>query len=182
MNKDPDETLVERCRRGDRGAFAELVDRYQRPIYNAAYRVLGNAEDAADIAQAVFLTVAERLDEFNAQYKFFSWIYRITINKALNLQRHNVHEQALEDDNDVPDTERTDPEWQARLAQLAGRVQVALMTLSIEDRVVITLRHFSDLSYREIGHVLELQEKTVKSRLFEARQRLRDLLHDYEAA
>ena len=66
MNRDPDETLVERCRDGDRSALAALVTRYQRAIYNAAYRVVGNGEDAADVAQSVFLKVAERLDDFDA--------------------------------------------------------------------------------------------------------------------
>jgi len=182
VNKDPDETLVERCREGDRSALASLVTRYQRAIYNAAYRVLGNGEDAADVAQSVFLRVAERLDEFDAQRRFFSWIYRIAINEALNVLRRNGHEEPLEEADEVAGAESLDPERRARDAELAGRVQGALMSLRLDDRIVITLRHFSGCSYGEIASILELQEKTVKSRLFEARQRLRGLLKDFEPA
>jgi RNA polymerase sigma-70 factor (ECF subfamily) len=182
VNKDPDETLVERCREGDRSALAALVTRYQRAIYNAAYRVLGNGEDAADVAQSVFLRVAERLDEFDAQRRFFSWIYRIAINEALNVLRRNGREETLEEADEVAGAESLDPERRARDAELAGRVQGALMSLRFDDRIVITLRHFSGCSYGEIASILELQEKTVKSRLFEARQRLRGLLKDFEPA
>jgi len=181
-SKDPDEALVERSRAGDRAAFAALVTRYQRPVYNAAYRVLGNAEDAADVSQAVFLRIAEKLDDYDPQYKFFSWVYRIAVNMALNSRRGQDHVRPIDDEEDFPDSERADPEWQLRSAQLAGQVQKALMTLTVDDRVVLTLRHFQDLSYREIGQVLEIKEKTVKSRLFEARQRLRELLQFTQAA
>jgi len=182
VNRDPDETLVERCREGDRTALAALVTRYQRAIYNAAYRVLGNGEDAADVAQSVFLRVAERLDDFDAQRRFFSWIYRIAINEALNVLRRNGHEEPLGERDELPGAESLDPERQARHSELAGRVQVALMSLRFDDRIVITLRHFSGCSYGEIASILELQEKTVKSRLFEARQRLRGLLKDFQPA
>jgi RNA polymerase sigma-70 factor (ECF subfamily) len=182
VGRDYDEVLVERCQGGDRSAFAELVSRYQRPVYNAAYRVLGNAEDASDIAQIVFLKMAERLDEYNPRYRFFSWIYRIAMNESLNLRRRNVWEEQLDPEANLPDAEKAGPEWQANMAQLAARVQKALMKMTIEDRAVLTLRHFSDCSYQEIGFILGLQEKTVKSRLFEARQRLRALLKDLETA
>ena len=170
--------LVEGCRNGDRAAFAALVVRYQQPIYNAAYRVLGNAEDAADIAQAVFLKVAEKLEEYDPRFKFFSWLYRIAINESLNLLRRNGREEPLDEEMDIPGADSANPEWQLGEAQLSRRVQAALMQLKEDDRVVVTLRHFSECSYREIGEILALDEKTVKSRLFEARSRLRGLLED----
>jgi RNA polymerase sigma-70 factor (ECF subfamily) len=182
VNRDPDETLVERCREGDRAALGALVTRYQRAIYNAAYRVLGNGEDAADVAQSVFLRVAERLDDFDAQRRFFSWIYRIAINEALNVLRRNAHEEPLGEGDELPGAEGLDPERRAHDSELAGRVQGALMSLRFDERIVITLRHFSGCSYGEIASILELQEKTVKSRLFEARQRLRGLLKDFQPA
>ena len=182
MDKDHDQTLVERCRNGDDAAFTVLVTRYQRPIYNAAYRILGNAEDASDIAQVVFLRVTERLADYDSQYKFFSWIYRIALNESLNLLRRNGREEPLDDRIDLPGPESADPEWQAYEAELSRRVQRALMGMGVDDRVVLTLRHFADLSYREIGVILGLEDKTVKSRLFEARQRLRVLLADLRTA
>jgi RNA polymerase sigma-70 factor (ECF subfamily) len=178
VDNDPDWPLVERWRRGDRAAFAELVIRYQRPIYNAAFWVLRRAEDANDVTQSVFLKVAERLDDYDPQYRFFSWIYRIAVNESLNLLRRNGRDDALDDEVEIPGAESANPEWQVGEAELSRRIRSALMSLSTNDRMVISLRHFSECSYREIGQILELDEKTVKSRLFEARQRLRGLLDD----
>jgi RNA polymerase sigma-70 factor (ECF subfamily) len=180
VDKDHDQALVEGCRNGNRAAFAMLVARYQKPVYNAAYRVLGNADDAADTAQAVFLKVAERLDDYDPQYKFFSWLYRIAVNESLNLLRRNGREDPLDDEADFPGAESANPEWQLAEVQLSRLVQGALMRMKADDRVVITLRHFSECSYREIGQILDLDEKTVKSRLFEARGRLRGMLKDLQ--
>lgn len=178
MLNDDDQALVQRCREGDRDAFTELVVRYQRPLYNVACRMLGNVEDAREITQAVFLRVAERLDDYDPQFRFFSWIYRIAINESLNLLRRNVREVRLDDDVELADSEDSDPEARMGGAQRAARTRGALMRMTVEHRVVLTLRHFSDCSYREIGQILDLDEKTVKSRLFEARRRLADLLED----
>jgi len=176
---DDDQRLVERCLKGDQEAFAELVVRYQRPIYHMAFRVLGNAEDAREITQSVFLKVAERLDDYNPRFKFFSWIYRITINASLNLRRSSGREELVGEDLEVQDS-GADPEASMSAAQQSARIQKALMGLKFENRAVLTLRHFSDCSYREIGQILDLDEKTVKSRLYEGRQQLRSLLKDLE--
>ena len=178
MDKDPDEALVARYRSGDLAAFPALVARYQRPIYNAAYRVLGNAEDAADITQEVFLRIAQRIDDYDASQRFFSWIYRIALNGAIDLARRNGREEPLEDDEAVAAAPAWEPEAGFIAGERAARVQGALMKLGVEDRAVLALRHFSELSYREIADVLAIQEKTVKSRLFEARLRIRELLRD----
>ena len=176
---DTDRALVQRFRAGDREAFAEIVVRYQRPVYNAALWVLRNVDDAQDIAQNVFVKVAERLEDYDGQYRFFSWIYRIALNESLNLLRRNGREEPLDDDIDMPDFAGVDPERHASDAELSKRIRAALLTMSTNDRVVLTLRHFSECSYHEIAEILEVDEKTVKSRLFEARQRLRDLLSDF---
>lgn len=178
MEDEADEILVERYRHGDREAFTALVVRYQRPVYNAAWWVLRNADDASDVAQIVFMKVAERLDEFDPHYRFFSWIYRIAVNESLNLLRRNGREEPLDDEIDLPGPEGDDPEQQASEAQRHDRVRGAVMRMAVNDRTVLMLRHFSDLSYQEIAGVLDVDEKTVKSRLFEARQRLRSVLAD----
>jgi RNA polymerase sigma-70 factor (ECF subfamily) len=175
---DDDRMLVERCRRGDREAFTALVVRYQRPIYNAAFWVLHKAEDASDISQIVFLKVAERLDDYDPKYKFFSWIYRIAVNESLNLLRRKGHEEKLDEEMDVPGADSADPLWQLSAAERSKRVLSTLKSMATNDRVVLSLRHFSECSYQEMAQILELDEKTVKSRLFEARQRLRGLLKD----
>jgi len=101
VDDDPDETLVERCRDGDGSAFAALVGRYHRPIYNAAFRVLGNADDAADITQVVFMRVTEHLDDFDSRFKFFSWIYRIALNESLNMARKHGREEPLDEEAEI---------------------------------------------------------------------------------
>jgi RNA polymerase sigma-70 factor (ECF subfamily) len=178
VDKDQDESLVERYRDGDRAAFAALVRKYQKPIYNAAYRVLGREEDASDITQAVFLKVAERLDQYDARYKFFSWIYRIAVNESLNLLKENGREGPLEDEEELPGPEGSGPEALVEDAQVSDRIQKALMGMRVSDRMVLTLRHFGDCSYQEMADIMGVEVKTVKSRLFEARSRLRELLKD----
>ena len=179
MDNDVDQALVERYRRGDRDAFTELMIRYQRPIYNAAFWILRSADDAHDISQVVFLKVAEHLDDFDSQHRFFSWIYRIAVNESLNLLRRNGHEEPLDEEIDLPGPDSANPETLARDAERSRSIQRALLTMSPNDRTVLVLRHFSECSYQEIAQILDVDEKTVKSRLFEARHRLRELLKDY---
>jgi RNA polymerase sigma-70 factor (ECF subfamily) len=147
-----------------------------RALYNAAYRILGNEHDASDVTQAVFLRVLERIEEYDSQYRFFSWIYRIAVNEAIDLLRRKRREEPIEDETLLPDPGGTDPQEQYSARQRARQLQGALMKLKTEDRVVLTLRHFSELSYAEIAGILNLEEKTVKSRLFEARRRLATIL------
>jgi RNA polymerase sigma-70 factor (ECF subfamily) len=173
---DADHALVERYRRGEHAAFRELVVRYQRPVYNAAFWILHDAEDARDVAQSVFLRVAERCDDYDPRYRFFSWIYRIAVNEALNVLRRNGREEALDEDADFPADERGDPLQQVQDGERSRALHRALRKLPANDRTVLTLRHFAELSYAEIAQALDVDEKTVKSRLFEARQRLRGLL------
>jgi len=178
VDDETDQALLERYRNGDRAAFSELVVRYQRPIYNAAFWLLRRVEDARDVSQIVFLKVAERLEDYDPKYRFFSWIYRIAVNESLNLLRRNGREEALDDEIDLPDGDGANPEWRVGEAETSRRIQSALMSMNTNDRMVLTLRHFSECSYQEIGQILDLDEKTVKSRLFEARHRLAALLSD----
>lgn len=178
MDED-DRALVARFRRGDREAFADLVVRYQRPVYNAAFWVVRRAEDAGDVCQTAFLKAAERIDDYDPQYRFYSWLYRIAINEALNLVRDRGREAALDEADERP-SEAAGPDAQVDARWRARRLQEALMKLSTADRTVLALRHFSDCSYADIAGILGIEEKTVKSRLFEARQRLRALLGDLE--
>jgi RNA polymerase sigma-70 factor (ECF subfamily) len=178
VGEDSDQALVERWRAGDREAFTALVIRYQRPIYNAAFWILRRAEDASDITQTVFLKVAQRLDEYDARYKFFSWIYRIAVNESLNMLRRSDREEALDDEAEFPGPRSDEPEQRAAAAQLSARIRSALMRMSTGNRMVLMLRHFSECSYEEIGAILDLDEKRVKSRLYEARQQLRGMLKD----
>jgi len=162
-----------RCMRGDRQALAELVRDYERPIFNAAYRILGNPDDAADVTQTVFMRAFERLDQYNPEYKFFSWIYRIAVNEAINQRSRSKNLQTFEDE-DIPDS--ANPEDAVDADSLSKIIQAGLMELQEDYRVVVVLRHFSDMSYRDISDVLRIPEKTVKSRLYSARQLMKTQL------
>ena len=165
-----DGQLVMRGQHGDRRAMEELILLYQDILFKLAFRMLGNTEDAADATQTTFLKAFENLKSFDPRFRFFSWIYRITINECLNYHRRDRVSEYV--DESVSD-QGAGPELAARDSELQDAVQSALMTLNDDHRAVITLRHFGELSYTEIASVLELPEKTVRSRLFEARGRLK---------
>jgi RNA polymerase sigma-70 factor (ECF subfamily) len=158
---------------GDRAAFEELVVRYQRPVYNAALRLLHDPEEAKDVAQTTFLSVFEHLADYDPTYKFYSWIYRIAVNESLNtLGRRKSHEGISGEELD----RSPGPERLAESDQSRGVIEAALMRITPELRSVVVLRHVMDLSYEDMAATLELPEKTVKSRLYSARQQLRSML------
>jgi RNA polymerase sigma-70 factor (ECF subfamily) len=173
MLEDGDGGLVDRCRAGDRRAFDTLVVRYQKPVFNAALRMLRNPDDARDVAQTVFLKVYEHLADYDPKFKFYSWIYRIAVNESINvLHRRRRHEPIAGDELD----ESVGPEGQVAGQQVGAGIQKAIMTLKPHYRSVIVLRHFLECSYQDMAEILSLPEKTVKSRLFAARQQLAEAL------
>jgi RNA polymerase sigma-70 factor (ECF subfamily) len=173
MIESREKALLKQSREGDRQALGELIGAYEKPLFNAAYRILGNPEDAADITQAVFLKVFERLDQYDPKYKFFSWIYRIAINESLNQLKRGKRQQPLEDRELVGPG---NPEAEAAAGDLSREIQAGLMGLTEDYRTVIVMRHFSECSYRQISEILQIPEKTVKSRLYSARQLMKDKL------
>lgn len=176
MHKDKDAALVNDCKGGDRRAMSQLVSQYQRPVFNAAYRILGNTDDAADITQTVFLKVFEHIADYDPKFKFFSWIYRIAINESLNQVKKRLKQEPLADSQASP---WQGPAEELDSTRLCNRVQGALMLLSEDYRTVVVLKHISGCSYQQISEILQLPEKTVKSRLYSARQLLKkSLLHD----
>lgn len=173
MLDDGDGGLVERCRKGDRRAFETLVVRYQKPVFNVALRMLRNPDDARDVAQTVFLKVYEHLGDYDPNFKFYSWIYRIAVNESINvLSRRRRHEPIAGDEVDGA----VGPEGLVAGQQVGVGIQRAIMKLTPDHRSVIVLRHLLDCSYQEMAEILSLPEKTVKSRLFAARQHLVEAL------
>ena len=173
MHKDRDAGLVSDCKRGDRRAMSQLVSQYQRPVYNAAYRILGNMDDAADTTQIVFLKVFEHIADYDSKFKFFSWVYRIAINESLNQVKKRRNQEPLADSQASP---WRGPAEEFDAARLSNRVQGALMLLNEDYRTVVVLKHISGCSYQQISEILQLPEKTVKSRLYSARQLMKNTL------
>jgi len=178
MDKDRDAALVNDCKRGDRRAMAQLVSQYERPVYNAAYRILGNADDAADITQTVFLKVFEHIGDYDPKFRFFSWIYRISINESLNQVKKRRNQEPLAESQASP---WRSPEEHLESKRLCNRVQGALMELNGEYRTVVVLKHMSGCSYQQISEILQIPEKTVKSRLYTARQLMKKSLQATES-
>lgn len=172
VDQHDDGIWVTRCLRGDPTAFEPLVARYQGVLFAVALRMLGDYEDARDAVQNAFVRAYERLETCDPDRKFFSWMYRIAVNECLNTIRARRPTEELAPDMSVDAGAFAAVE----ASELRQRVQTALTSLTPEYRAVVVLRHFADLSYEEIGESLSIPVKTVKSRLFTARERLAALL------
>lgn len=176
VSSDDDGVLVAATLRGNTEGFRPLVERYQKVLFTVAFRMLGDREDALDAAQSAFAKAYEKLASYDRRHKFFSWLYRILINECLNVRRGQRERAPLDPELAASDN----PQRSASLAELRTQVHAALAHLSKEQREVIVLRHFAGMSYLEIEETLEIPEKTVKSRLYESRQRLGQLLHAWK--
>jgi RNA polymerase sigma-70 factor (ECF subfamily) len=169
MDTHDEAELVRLALNGDGRAFEMLVSNYERVVYTAAYRMVGNTEDARDITQNVFLKAYRGLRSFDPSHRLFSWVYRITINESLNFLRQRRPQQELSEAQLSRDAE---PDVRAHDAQVGDILQAALLELSEDYRQAIMLRHFLHRSHREMSELMGVPEKTVKSRLYTARQLL----------
>jgi RNA polymerase sigma-70 factor (ECF subfamily) len=185
--------LVDSCRSGDAVAFARLVRLHEGMVFSVSARLLGDAEEARDVAQEVFLQVYRQLDRFEGRSTLKTWIYRITVNQCHNRRRfwrrrHRDREEGLEGVTAVADPARggSSPYEEARRLERARRVQGALMDLSFEHRTVLVLREIEGLTSEEVAEALRVPVGTVKSRLSRAReamrQRLRGLVEEDRAS
>jgi RNA polymerase sigma-70 factor (ECF subfamily) len=168
-----DRELVQRCMSGDTKAFDELVGRYQKTMFNVALRMTGDFDAAEEVTQEAFVKAYERLPTFNPKYKFYSWVYRILVNGALDHLEHTRKHARLSDQmaSGEPGPEETEEREDAEAILRTG-----LLELDVKQRAVLVLRHFEELTYEEIGAILGISEKKVKSRLFSARLQLRTVL------
>ena len=173
FSQDPDDaTLVARSLAGDTAAFEAIVVKYERVLFRVALRMLGNTEDARDATQTAFVSAYGKLASFDANFRFFSWLYRILLNECLNTRRdRRPHEPVM------PEMAlAASPLDALEASERRHRVQLALLALPHDYREVIVLRHFAEMGYDEIASTLGIAPKTVKSRLHTARQRLTELL------
>ena len=169
-NDDLDRALVQRFLDGERAAGDELVNRFHRSLFNVALRMLGNVQDAEDVTQTVFGNAFLALDSYDPRFRFFSWIYRMTVNESLNTLKRRRNVVSIDGSFDIP------APGAVSQSEAEDRVGKALLELKPDDRAVVVLKHFVSFSYEEISDVLGVPVKTVKSRLFTARERLRQSL------
>ncbi len=184
----PDEELVRRVQHGHMEAFEELVRRYERKVYNIAYRLLGNEEDAAEALQDTFLRVYRFIPKFAFKSSFYTWLYRIATNVSLTRLRRRKKTEVVsldasipESDNlkfDLPDTGQT-PEEAFQQKRLREKLDQAVEQLPEEYRAVVVLRDLEGLSNEEVSKILKLSVPAVKSRLHRGRLALRQQLVNY---
>ena len=173
--------MIRRVLDGEVNAFEDLVAAYEKNVYNLALRMTGNAQDAEDMAQEAFIKAYNSLSHFRGDSKFSVWLYRIVSNVCLDFLRRQNRRPASslsqEDDDgeevqlDVPD-ESQSPELLLERQLTREAVQRGLQALSEEQRQILLLREIQGLSYEEIAQALDLEEGTVKSRIFRARKKL----------
>jgi RNA polymerase sigma-70 factor (ECF subfamily) len=174
--EDPEAIWVQQAREGDQVAFTELVEAYQAPVYNLAYRMLGNSVEAEDAAQETFIRAYRRLDTYDPSRKFSSWLLAIASHHCVDvLRRRRVNYMSLDElppmiELSMP--RATQPEQVVISRQQAGAVQRLLDTLAAPYRIPVILRYWYDMSYREIAETMGVTESTIKTRLHRARDKL----------
>ena len=173
MLEPEDYKVVRQCLEGQTDVFEKIVEKYQTPVYNAALRIVESRDDAEEITQTVFVRAFEKLEGYNPKFKFFSWLYRMAVNESLNFVSQKKQHEAL---SPMLVSKAKTPVESYQDKELSERIQEALMLLQVDYRVVIILRHFEGLTYEQMSYILDVPEKTVKSRLFTARHLLKDIL------
>lgn len=181
-----DNELVQRAREGDRDAFRELVERYQRKIAALALGMLRNREDALDVVQETFTKAFQSLDRFKGDSSFYTWVYRIAVNLSIDHQRRDAKmpqvplepaDRSVDSEQNLPafvpeSDERDDPFRRTQDTEIREQLAAAISELTPEHRAVILLREVDGLSYEEISRVMDCPKGTVMSRLHYARRQL----------
>jgi len=182
-------SLIQRAQAGDTSAYDELVRRHQQRIYATIYHMTSNHEDANDLAQETFIKAYQALKSFKGDSSFFTWVYRIAVNRTINFLKQRKHRAAMSlDDLDFnaehdPDlvalvSDKT-PRRDLGLAELQEKLNEAMQKLSETHRLVVTLHDIQGLPHEEIARIMDCNVGTVRSRLFYARQQLQAHLSDY---
>lgn len=185
----PDEVLVERARREDVAAFDELVHRHQRKIYALVHHMTGNRQDAEDITQDVFVKAYSALRRFKGDSAFYTWVYRIAVNRTINYLKRRKRtggvslddmDQAVERDPAFVELRsRESPVRDLSLTELQKKLNAALQTLSEKHRTVVVMHDIEGMPHEEIAKIVGCSVGTVRSRLFYARQHLQNELSEF---
>ena len=184
-----EQEILQRAKQGEEAALAALVHRHQTAVFNVAFRLLGNRQDAEDAAQEAFIRAFHALDTFDATRPFAPWIKRITANHCLNrLEKARIRPAVTAVDLAAPGEEAVTldkfahhnptPEQAVLGQEQAGDIRAAIMSLPPRYRVVIELRHFQQMAYDEIAQAMERPLSSVKSDLFRARKMLAEKLKE----
>ena len=175
-----DELLIEKVKNGDKYSFNFLVWKWEKPIYNLARRMLQSEEDASDTCQDVFITAYEKIDTFKGNSKFSTWLYRIAVNKCISkLRRRKVERKHLDNrifDEDIINDYGIAPQNESELIkkQITEKISKSLQSLPEEQKTVLELKIFQDLSFEEISNIIGVPVGTAKSRMHYALKKIRE--------
>lgn len=185
---DEDLALVERFKAGDHSAFERLVEKYQKNVLNLVYRFTGDGTRAEDLAQEVFVRIFRALGGFEAKAKFFTYLYKVTLNLCLKERErqkrkrtYSLEERLGEDDNRTREVEdpRGSAEDEVERRDTARIVREAIVSLPDDQRTAVILHRYNGLSYEELSEVLNISLPAVKSRLHRAKLALKERLEGY---
>jgi RNA polymerase sigma-70 factor (ECF subfamily) len=181
--------VIESCKAGDEKAFAEIVSQRQKKVFNIAYRMLGNLEEAKDLAQEVFISVFKSIKDLKEEVKFDGWLTQITLNHCRNRWKYLKRRQYFNSDSldDPIETEEgnmprafcdpsDNPETLYEKKMIQQFIQRALLKLKEDQRELVVLRDLQGFSYEEMGELFGLPEGTIKSKLHRARMDLKGIL------
>ncbi|MEO0092936.1 MAG: sigma-70 family RNA polymerase sigma factor [candidate division WOR-3 bacterium] len=178
---DEDLNLIRRFKNGDETCFDELVKKYQNKIYNLAYRMVHNSEDAWDLAQETFVQAYNGLSKFKQKSTFYTWLYRICVNRCLNFNQRKTRSRTINNETisevilmNTP--ARNTPETDFRQGELKIAITSAVKQLPDKQRAVFLLRQYEGLRIGEIAKIMGCSKGTVKAHYFHAVQKLRELL------
>lgn len=176
-----EQMLIKRCKKGDLTAFEILISDHQMKVYNLAYRLIGNSEDAKDISQEAFIKVFRNIQSFREESSFSTWLYRVVINSSQDFLRKKRNTFSLEEikgerDKGFKDESSLNPAEEMERADKRQTILLSLYKLSEEHRIIIVLRDIQGFSYEEIAEILHINLGTVKSRINRARYHLKNLL------
>lgn len=178
---DHEQSLIQRAQKGDTDAFASLVDEHQRYIYNLAFRVLKDENEALDLTQETFLRAWTALPNFRGQSQFRTWLYRITTNLCYNRLpnlRRSLNDLGDDVMEEIPETNIENPAREFESGETRAHLHKAIDGLDANYKLLITLRYQHELSYEEIASTLNLPLGTVKTGIFRAKEQLRrSLVH-----
>ena len=184
-----DRVLVRQAQGGDYSAFDTLVQKYQERIYATIYHMTSNHEDANDLTQETFIKAYKALNSFKGDSSFFTWVYRIAVNKTINFlkgRKNKIHLSlndldfnAEHDPEIVTFISEKTPRRDMGLSELQEKLNEAMQKLSDVHRLVVTLHDVQGLSHEEISKIMDCNTGTVRSRLFYARQQLQGYLSEY---
>lgn len=180
-----DRALVDRLINGDDSSFNQLLERYKRPVLNFIYRLLGNAGEAEDTAQDVFVSVYRKIGSFRfraGQESCAPWIFQIARNEAIDrIRRQTRHPEAPLDESGVAETARASgatADQEAGAHEIGALIASAVAALPEDQRAAFILAEYNDLAYAEIAEIMKCSIKSVESRLYRAKHFLRDKLRD----